>query len=632
MRISTNQIFDAGSSSILSSQSNLYKLQNQLSSGRRVQTPQDDPVAASQALIVTQSREVNAQYIDNQGAAKSQLGLVDSQLASLVNVLQNIRTTVVAGGNTGTYSQSDRETMATELESRLSEIIGIANSDNGVGEFLFSGYKGNVTPFAVNTALPVSPPATTAPIDYFGDEGERLLQVSASRQLAISVAGSEVFMDSKTGNGSFVTGTAGNPGVSVGVRAPALTASAGTITDRAQWTAALANPAAGTPLEIRFTDATHYGIYDPVSGATTGPLVYTPGNAIPLITDGGVDFAAQVTVNGTPAGGESFVIDAVNGNISVNTGVTRSLTADNGTILDRAQYEAAQANPLAGEPLEIRFPDSTHYVIYDPVSNTATAPQVYTSGAAIPLVTSAGVDFATEVVVTGTPVAGESFRIQSSVNRGTATIDAGSVLDPQKWAQAVNNAAAGQPVEIRFASVGGVMSYGIYDPVGGLSAMRPYTAGQAIPLVTAGGVDLGSQVIIQGQPAAGDSFEINPSTEQSLFQTVQNMIGILRSPVGASTYTKTQFSNELSFQLTNIDQALNNISRVQSTVGTRMQEIESLRDLSSDLDIQYQSTLSDLQDIDYAKAISDFIKQLMNLEAAQSSFAKITGLSLFNYL
>ena len=635
MRISTNQIFDAGSSSILNSQSSLYKLQNQLSSGRRVQTPQDDPVAASQALVVTQSKEVNAQYVDNQGAAKSQLGLVDSQLATLVNVLQNIRTTVVGAGNTGTYSQSDRETMATEIESRLSEIVGIANTDNGVGEYLFSGYKGNVTPFAVNTALPVSPPATTAPIDYFGDEGERLLQMSPSRQIGISVAGSDVFMTGKTGNGTFVTATGGNVGVSTGVRAPALTASAGTVTDQSLWTAALANPAAGQPLEIRFADATHYGIYDPVSGNTTGPLVYTPGSPISLVTAGGVDFSAQVTVTGTPAGGESFKISAVNGNISVSTGTTRSFTADAGTILNRTQYEAAQANPLAGEPLEIRFADSTHYGIYDPVSGLTTGPLPYTSGTAIPLVTAAGVNFSTQVVVTGTPVAGESFTIQSSVNKGTAIIDAGSVQDPQKWAQAVNNAAAGQPVEIRFASVGGVLSYGIYDPVGGLTTMKPYFAGQAIPLVTKGvgtPVDFGSQVIVQGQPAAGDTFEINPSTNQSVFQTVQNLVGMLRKPIGSSTYTKTQFSNELGAQLTNIDQSLNNISRVQSTVGTRMQEIESLGSQASDLDIQYQSTLSDLQDIDYAKAISDFMKQQMNLEAAQSSFAKITGLSLFNYL
>ena len=76
MRISTSQIFDTGSLSIQQSQSALYKLQNQISSGRRVLTPQDDPVAASQALVVTQSMEVNAQYMNNQGQAKNQLGLI----------------------------------------------------------------------------------------------------------------------------------------------------------------------------------------------------------------------------------------------------------------------------------------------------------------------------------------------------------------------------------------------------------------------------------------------------------------------------------------------------------------------------------------------------------------------------
>lgn len=542
MRISTNQIFDAGSSSILSSQSNLYKLQNQLSSGRRVQTPQDDPVAASQALIVTQSREVNAQYIDNQGAAKSQLGLVDSQLASLVNVLQNIRTTVVAAGNTGTTSQRDRETMATDIESRLSEIMGIANSDNGIGEFLFSGYKGNVKPFAVNAAEDAIPPATTAPVSYYGDDGERLLQVSASRQIGISVAGSDVFMAGKTGNGTFVASSGGN--FNVGIAA---------------------------------------GVLDPMSTAT----------------------------------------------------------ADAGTVINRALFTSALENALAGRPISITFEDNAgtlSYRISDPLGGTvpvpADPPVAYTSGAAIPLVTADGVDFGARVAISGVPVVGDTFLINptQSNNTGTATIDAGSVLDPQKWSQAVNNAAAGQPVEIRFASVGGVMSYGIYDPVGGLSAMKQYTAGQVIPLVTAGGVDFGSQVVVQGRPAAGDSFEINPSTNQSVFQTVQNLIGILRNPISASTYTNTQFSNELGAELSNIDQSLDNISRVQSIVGTRMQEIESLGNLSSDLDIQYQSTLSDLQDIDYAKAISDFMKQQMNLEAAQSSFAKITGLSLFNYL
>ena len=69
MRISTNQIYDTGALGIQRNQSTLYKLQNQLSSGRRVLTPEDDPVAAAQALLVTQTKEVNGQHVENQGNA-----------------------------------------------------------------------------------------------------------------------------------------------------------------------------------------------------------------------------------------------------------------------------------------------------------------------------------------------------------------------------------------------------------------------------------------------------------------------------------------------------------------------------------------------------------------------------------
>jgi flagellar hook-associated protein 3 FlgL len=177
-----------------------------------------------------------------------------------------------------------------------------------------------------------------------------------------------------------------------------------------------------------------------------------------------------------------------------------------------------------------------------------------------------------------------------------------------------------------------VLNYGVYDPVGGLSALRPYTNGQAISLQTAGGVDFGSQVVVNGQPTAGDTFTINASSTQSLFQTMQNLIGVLRAPVGKSTYSTTEYANAIAGQLTNLDQAFDNVSRVQASVGTRMRELDSLGSASSDLDVQYQASLSKLQDLDYAKAISDFTMQNTNLQAAQKSFVQISGLSLFNYL
>jgi len=543
MRISTSQIYDSGALGIQNNQSGLYKLQNQLSTGRRVLTPQDDPVAAAQALVVTQTKDVNQQFIENQGQANSQLGLVDSQLSSLVNMLQEVRERVIQAGNSGTLGQSDRASIATDLESRLSEILGIANSDNGVGEYLFSGYKGNVRPFAIDGSLAPVPPATTRPVTYFGDAGERLLQVSSSQQMAVSAAGSDVFMTAKKGNGTFVTGTGGNfgVGVSIGVHDPVSTVSAdgGSVVNRTLWSTALNNAGAGRPITISFPDATHYQISDPVGG-TTAPILYADPTTIPLLTNGGVNFSANVIVSGVPVAGDTLLI-----------------------------------NPGSGK------------------------------------------------------------------NKGTATVDAGSVLDAGLWS------AAGNPGRfmVQFStttSAAGVVSatYQIYDnttpatPVALLAVPKAYSLGQAIKLekTTAPVADYGGQIVVQGQPGNGDTLTIEPSTNQSLFQTMQNLIGILRSPIGSSTYTATQYSNELGAELTNLDQSFNNINRVQAQIGTRMQEIDSLGSASSDLDIQYQATLSDLQDLDYAKAISDFMNQQMNLEAAQQSFAKISGLSLFNYL
>jgi flagellar hook-associated protein 3 FlgL len=433
MRISTSQIFDAGALNIQNAQGGLYKLQNQLSTGRRVLTPQDDPVAAAQALLVTQSRDVTAQHIENQGNANSQLGLVDSQLSSLTDLLQNVRERVVQAGSTGVQSDANRQAIATELESRFGEMLGIANSRNGSGDFLFSGYQGATLPFAIDASTAAVAPATTSPVGYFGDDGERLLQVSSHRQMAVTVAGSDVFMQARNGNGTFVTATGGNGG--------------------------------------------------------------------------------------------------------------------------------------------------------------------------------------------------------GGINQGTAIVDAGSVLDPQKWALAVNNPLAGQPLEIRFAVAAGVTTYGVYDPVSAVTTgPLAFTPGQAIPLVTSAGVDFGSQVVVQGAPANQDTFTITPSSNQSLFQTMQSLIGILRTPVGTATYTSTEYTNAIGGQLSNLDKALDNVSRTQATVGTRMRELVSLGDTSSGLNLQHHENLSKLQDLDYAKAISEFTQQQVQLEAAQKSFVQISGLSLFNYL
>ena len=447
MRVSTGQIHDAAVLGMERSQSQLVKLQNQISSQRRMLTPADDPVGAARALTITQSRAVIAQYAENQATASDRLGLVDSQLSAVTELVQNVRSRVVQAGNT-VLSDSDRQAIAVELEQRFDELLGIANSRNAAGDYLFSGYQSESKPFARQSAAA----GAGAAVAYFGDNGERLVQGAASQQMATSVAGSELFMNIRTGNGSFST-------------------------------------AAGS------------------------------------------------------------------------------------------------------------------------------------GGAA---------------------------------NQGTGIIDGGSVLDQQKWQDALNTdfpwqGAINQDLQIVFSSVGGVSSYQLFDastaappgaalPPLAVSEVLPFVPGQAIALLTtaqppapAQSTDFGAQVVIIGEPAAGDSFSITPGGNTSIFQTMQDLIGLLRAPLASST-DRTEFSGQLAGHLSNLDQGQANVSRVQSSVGARLQALDALSDNAAAVDVLYQQTLSDLQDLDYAKAISDFTRQQLSLEAAQKSYVTISGLSLFNYI
>jgi flagellar hook-associated protein 3 FlgL len=223
------------------------------------------------------------------------------------------------------------------------------------------------------------------------------------------------------------------------------------------------------------------------------------------------------------------------------------------------------------------------------------------------------------------------------INQGTAIVDAGSVTNPSAWASAVNTYSAATPdpkgFQIVFTSS---TQYRIYDrdtPPVALTAAQNYVSGQAIVLDTTIGLpaNFGAQVVISGTPAAGDQFTVAPSSSQSIFQTLQNLIGVLQTPVNA-TFTRTELDNRINTEISNLEQALNNIGRVRADVGSRLKELDFLKNGTEDLNLQYSTALSELQDLDYVAAISRFSQQQMQLEAAQKSFAQIQSLSLFSIL
>ncbi|OGS81091.1 MAG: hypothetical protein A2061_01475 [Gallionellales bacterium GWA2_59_43] len=92
------------------------------------------------------------------------------------------------------------------------------------------------------------------------------------------------------------------------------------------------------------------------------------------------------------------------------------------------------------------------------------------------------------------------------------------------------------------------------------------------------------------------------------------------------------FGGRLAYSINQIDRALDNVLTSRSSVGVRLNELDALDVSGEDLGVQYQQSLSALQDVDYAKVLSDLSQQQIYLQAAQKSFAKVMGMSLFDYL
>jgi flagellar hook-associated protein 3 FlgL len=190
-------------------------------------------------------------------------------------------------------------------------------------------------------------------------------------------------------------------------------------------------------------------------------------------------------------------------------------------------------------------------------------------------------------------------------------------------ATTVSNASAytGGTYSINFT---GANSYQVLNSASAVVTSGTYTSGQTIAFS-------GLQVTLTGQPAAGDSFAVAPSTNQSLFTTVQNLVTALQAGVNGSA-SDAQLNNSISTAVNNIDQALNQASTVQAGVGGRLNSITTALSVQSSQQTQLQTSISSLQGLDYASAITSLDSQNTTLSAAMQAFTLTQGLTLFKYI
>ncbi len=297
MRISTSTLFNANVAQLNTLESNMLQTQQQVATGRAFLTPADNPVAAAQALQMTQTDATNTQYLSNIGMAHDSQTLTSGVLQNFNTLLQSVNTSVVSAGDPS-MSDAGRQSLATTLQGNLNQLIALANSQDSAGNYLFSGFKGGTQPF-VNVSTPTGPQ-----VQYQGDDGQRMIQVSANSQMAASNSGSDIFMRIKNGNGAFVTSAPlANSGTGI--------ISQGSLTNP-QPTAAQQ----GNNYLITFNNPpTTYSITG--TDSTGAALPAGPGvNALPVPSSGlaytsgqNISFnGIQFTISGAPAANDQFTI------------------------------------------------------------------------------------------------------------------------------------------------------------------------------------------------------------------------------------------------------------------------------------------------------------------------------------
>lgn len=403
MRISTQSFYEQNMTAMSSQQSSLLRVQQQLGAGSKILAPSDDPIGATRALGVSQSIALSTQYASSRAQATQTLSMEDNALQSVTAILQDVKSLVVQAGN-GTLTDADRASIATTLQSNLSQLQGMANTDDGNGQFLFAGFKSANPPFvkqADGTML------------YVGDQGQRMIQVDVSRQMAASDDGRSIFQSVQGGAGYVSSGSVANTGTGV--------------------------------------------------------------------------FSAISVVNPT--------------------------------------------DPNYGKDFTISFPAPGTYQV--------------------------------DTVPATLPVSGGAY------------------------------------------TAGGSISFG------------------------------GLRISISGAPAAGDSFSVSAAKNSGtdIFGAIGDAIAALQKPLDTgNSANSAQLLNALSTANQKITNAHNNVLTVRSSVGSRLQELDSLNTTGSNRVLLDKSQLSDLQDLDYASAIAEFYQRQTALQATQQVFVKIQGLSLFNYL
>jgi len=326
-RLSTSLAQQLGINTILLQQTTLNQTQQQISLGKRILSPSDDPAGAVQLLDLSESLSRLKQFQGNLDYARNRLSLSEGTLNGVTNNLQRVRELAVQGFNS-TNTATDKQSISLEIFQRLEELVASANTKDANGDYLYAGFKAQTEPFSGSAA--------TGSFSYNGDQGVRYLKIGENRTITDGNAGAEVFFDlqDKDGNAESMFATLYGLATDLSNDRPA--------TEEATFTLAN-NPADNSTLII---NGVTYEFDGNASGATVGgaTVVTIGGSTAATIT------ALKIAVDGaTVPTGKSAVTTSASSNqltITASTEGEGQLDALTGTSITANNTATTVSTPL----------------------------------------------------------------------------------------------------------------------------------------------------------------------------------------------------------------------------------------------------------------------------------------------
>ena len=306
MRVSTAHTYDLAIESLQKRQTEMANSQVQLTTGKKVNLPSDDPIAAARAeraLATIGRSDANQRALD---ASKNVLQIAESSMGDAVELLQQARESLVAAGN-ASYTSAERASVAKKLQNVRDQLLIVANRPDGGGGYVFGG-QGSATPPFVDDI---------GGVRFVGQGGEAI--APAGERMNLTVDGESVWLKASQGNGVFVTdadpGNSGSGWISVG-----------SVSD--PYSTPYLNSTSSAPYAIEFQVSAGVTTYT-VNGG--GPNPYKDGQAI---TVDGMSF----TIKGAPANNDKFSLSQAGKSLSVFDSLDRAIAAltarsqNNGTV------------------------------------------------------------------------------------------------------------------------------------------------------------------------------------------------------------------------------------------------------------------------------------------------------------